>query len=111
MAVIQNLTIDQGSTFRASVNIADDNNASIDLTGYTFSAQIRKAPTSSTVSATFECTSPAPETGAVIIALTDEETSAIKAGRYMYDLYIEDTVGRRYRAIEGMVTVTPSITR
>lgn len=111
MAIYANLTIDQGSTFGAEVAIEDSTHTLFNLTGYTASGQIRKTPQSTTVAATFSCSIPDPLSGTVYISLSDEVTSGIKAGRYMYDIYIEDDSGNRFRAIEGLVTVTPAITR
>lgn len=112
MATYKNLTVDQGSTFSARVSIAGDNGQPYDLSGYTVFADVRKSPTSANTSASFTCSiSEPPTTGEVVLLMTDEETAAIKAGRYMYDLIIEDQFGARFRAIEGVVTVTPSITR
>lgn len=110
MAIVQNLIIDQGSTFGAKVTIYTELKAYFNLTGYVATAQIRKAPTSSTVTATFACAIIAPTSGEIILSLTDEQTAAMKPGRYMYDVVIENS-GDKYRAVEGIVTVMPSVTR
>ena len=110
MAIVQNLVIDQGSTFGAKVTIFTEQKLYFNLTGYTASAQIRKAPTSSTVAATFACAITSPTNGEIILSLTDEQTATLKPGRYMYDVVIENS-GDKYRAVEGIVTVMASITR
>jgi len=43
--------------------------------------------------------------------LTDTQTSAIEAGRYVYDLVITDGSGSKSRVVEGQATVTPGVTR
>ena len=51
-----------------------------------------------------------PLDGEVTISLTAEETSAVKAGRYVYDIEItsiEETV----RVLEGIVVVNPEVTK
>lgn len=111
MAIVQNLTIDQGSTFGAEVTIFTEQKLYFNLTNYTASAQIRKSPNALNPAGTFTCTIPSPATGKILLSLTDEQTGAIKPGRYMYDVIIEDNTGQKFRAIEGIVTVMPSITR
>lgn len=111
MAIYANLIIDQGSTFGAEISIEDSAHNLFNLEGYTATGQIRKTPSSTTVIATFSCAIPNPSSGIVYITLNDDQTAAIKAGRYMYDVVIQDSSGNKYRAIEGLVTVTPSITR
>jgi len=111
MATIRNLIIDQGSTFGAIITISNDAGNPFVLTDYTAEAQMRRSPTSQSPAAIFTCDIVTPEEGKVAISLTDEETMVLKPGRYVYDLYVEDIDGRRYRAIEGIVTVTPTVTR
>lgn len=111
MAIIKNLTIDQNSTFAVEVVLYTRQKLFFNLTGYTVSAQIRKAPTSLNPTATFSIAIPDAVNGKVILMLTDEQTAAIKAGRYVYDVIVENNTGQRYRALEGQITVTPSVTR
>jgi hypothetical protein len=49
-------------------------------------------------------------TGDITISLTATETSAIKAGRYVYDIEIASSV-ETLRVLEGIVTVTPEVTK
>lgn len=108
MAVKANITIDQGSSFETSLDVTDDNGDPIDLTGYTGAAQMRKHYTSSnsypfTVSISFAV-------GLVTLTMNAATTSAITAGRYVYDC--ELTSGSTVsRVLEGIVTVTPQVTR
>jgi hypothetical protein len=111
MALVRNLTIDQGSTFNGIVKIYIANKEAYDLTDHTAVSQIRKTPASTSVTAQFTCAINNATEGEVLISLTDEQTAVIKAGRYVYDLIVENSLGEKYRAIEGTVTVTPSITR
>lgn len=111
MAIVQNFVIDQGSTFVARVNVYTSEKLNFDLSDYTAKSQMRKMPTSTAV-AEFACTIPTPKTdGRIILYLTDEQTLTIKPGRYMYDVIIESVDGEKYRAVEGIITVKPLITR
>ena len=42
MAIIANIFIDQGADFSITVNVADVDGTSLNLSGYTAAAQIRK---------------------------------------------------------------------
>lgn len=108
MASVNNIVIDQGTTFSLSLNLSNDDGSEKDLTDYTVSSQMRRSFYTNTYTAF--TTNKVNLTGEVIISLTAEETSALKAGRYVYDIEItspEETV----RVLEGIVTVTPEVTR
>lgn len=110
MAIIANLYIDQGTDYIITVDVTDSAGDILDLTGYTATAQIRKTYTSSSLSATFT-TGISAAAGQVTISLTDTQTSALEAGRYVYDLNIESAGGVKTRVIEGQAVVTPGVTR
>jgi|TARA_R110000851_G_scaffold230898_1_gene383672 hypothetical protein len=110
MAIIKNLTLDQGSTFSVRISITGANNEAYDLTNYTATAQMKKNA-ASVSSINFTTSFGVLTAGEVFMSLTDEESTVIKAGRYLYDLVVEDTItGEKYRAVEGIVTVTAGIT-
>lgn len=109
MATKANLIIDQGSTYSTTINITDDDDAPIDLTGYTGAAQIRKHFTS-TANTPFTVAVGALE-GAVVLSLTANQTSSLVAGRYVYDVELTSASGVISRVVEGIVTVTPQVTR
>ena len=110
MAIIANLYIDQGTDFSVTVDVTDSAGDVLNLSGYTADAQIRKTYSSSTVSATF-ATSISEAVGQVTLTLTDTQTTALSAGRYVYDLNIESSGGSVTRVIEGQAIVTPGVTR
>ena len=43
MAVYANLTVDQGATFSANIDVVDNDGDALDLNGYTVAGQLRKA--------------------------------------------------------------------
>ncbi len=113
MATVKNLVIDQGTTFSLTITIADANGNEIDLTGYTLRAQLRKSYGAASFTS-FTVAAPAPATGELIISLTGTQTSALKAGRYVYDVETVAPVGEGStvtRVLEGIITVTPEVTR
>jgi hypothetical protein len=109
MAITANLLIDQGSTFSASLSIASTGNIPFNLTGWTATSQIRRTYASS-VAQIFTTQIDVPTNGIIVLGLTDEMSSVLKPGRYVYDVVIEKN-GEIYRAIEGIVTVNASVTR
>ncbi len=109
MATKSNLVIDQGSTFSAELNLTDENGDPLVLDGYTANSQIRKWYTSSTVAATF-ATSINVASAVITLGLTANQTSNLVAGRYVYDVELNDG-SEVSRIVEGIVTVTPQVTR
>jgi hypothetical protein len=109
MALKANITIDQGTSFATTIDVTDEEGNTIDLTGFTGAAQMRKHYTSSaqtafTVSITFS-------TGEVTLSMSANVTNNIAAGRYVYDCELNDGNGTISRLVEGIVTVTPGVTR
>lgn len=109
MATKANLVIDQGATFATDLTLLDENGDGIILNGYTAASQIRKWYTSTNAAATFT-TSINTTSSAVTLSLTSDQTANLVAGRYVYDVEISDG-GSIIRIVEGIVTVTPNVTR
>ena len=109
MATKANLVIDQGTTFSTDLYLTDDGGEPLLLAGYVANSQIRKWYTSSNPSATFT-TSINVAAGSVTLNLTSNQTSNLVSGRYVYDVEIDNgtTISR---IVEGIVTVTPQVTR
>ena len=111
MATISNLFIDQDADFTTTVTINDSNGSALDLTSYTALAMIRKTY-QSTSATTFTSTFATDRTtGQITISLTDTQTAALEAGRYVYDLVITDSSSTKTRVVEGIATVNPSVSR
>lgn len=107
MATKANLVIDQGSTFASSIDILDENDEPVNLTSYSARGQIRKHY-SSTNSVSFTTTL---SNGSLVISLTANQTANMVSGRYVYDLELIDPSNTVLRILEGIVTVTPEVTR
>lgn len=111
MATIQNISIDQGTTFSLTITVTDLNNNALDLTNYTARSQMRRSYGASSYVAFTATIDDDPTTGELTISLTPTQTSALKIGRYVYDVEIEDNAGNVTRVLEGIITVTPEVTR
>jgi hypothetical protein len=109
MAIKANLVVDQGVTFSATIDVTDTAGNAFNLTGYTVAAQMRKNYASST--ATTFGTSHNAQYGQITLSLTSTTTSALEPGRYLYDVEISSSTNVITRVVEGIVTVTPGMTR
>jgi hypothetical protein len=109
MAQIQNIYIDQGTTFSLSLVVNDQSGDLKDLTDYTVAAQMRRSYYTNTA-INFTAAVSLPEDGEVTISLTAVQTSAIKAGRYVYDIEITGD-GETLRVLEGIVVINPEVTK
>ena len=109
MAVIQHLVIDQGTTFSLTFNITNVDGTAKDLTSYTGSSHLRKSYYTNTYTA-FTVAKDNLE-GEITISLTATQTSALKAGRYVYDVELVSNTATVERIIEGIVTIYPEVTR
>jgi hypothetical protein len=111
MATISNIFIDQDADFTTTVTVNDSGGTALNLSGYTALAMIRKTY-QSTSATTFTSTFANPRTsGQITISLTDTQTAALEAGRYVYDMVITDALGVKTRVVEGIATVNPSVSR
>lgn len=105
-----NLSLDQGSTFSLTFTVNDVSGAPVNLTGYTSRSQFRREYTSSnSYSFTSEIT--AANTGQVALSMNANSTANVAFGRYVYDVEVIDSEGIVTRVIEGLLTVTPEVTR
>lgn len=108
MATKANMVIDQGTTFNTEIVLTDESGNLLDLSVYTANAQIRKWYTSSNV-VTFNVNV---GTGVVYLNLDANTSAAMDPGRYVYDVVVNDGVSNTItRVVEGIVTITPRVTR
>lgn len=105
---VVNLSIEQGATFSSSFLLEDDVTNSVkNLSGYSATAKLAKHPASS--NKTSFTTSIIVSSGSVGIALTSGQTSALKPGRYVYDVLLTDGSGRKTRVVEGTAIVSAGV--
>jgi len=111
MATILNITIDQGETFTKTTSVFQADGITVqNLTGYTVASKMRKNYTS-TASHTITTTITSFGGGLIASSLTATETSAIKAGYYVYDLEITSSGGVVTRVVEGKIQMKPEVTK
>jgi hypothetical protein len=104
-----NLVVDQGTTFETTITLTDDQGDLVNLEGYSGAGQIRKHYTSSN-SVSFDVTLGGAN-GTITLGLSSNATSSLVAGRYVYDIELVTNSNTVNRILEGIVTVTPQVTR
>jgi len=108
MAEALNLLIDQGSSYSINLEVKDANNSLVNLTGYSGTGHIRKQYTSNSATA---FTVSVYSNGTLTAYLSANQTSSLVSDRYVYDIELTNTVLEVTRILEGIVTVTPQVTR
>lgn len=110
MAQKVHLVIDQGTDFSSSISVEDENSEPIDISSntYSFRGQIRKTyESSSSANLTLTGTNE----GKLIISFSANSSANLAAGRYVYDVVMTDPANNTIRLVEGLVNITPRVTR
>jgi GTPase Era involved in 16S rRNA processing len=117
MAQYEEFTIDQGADVAIEVHLVALDGSTKDLTNHTVSAKLKKSYNSDsadTVDFTGIVATPATD-GKITLSLSNTQTDALKAGRYVYDVELQyqdsDNNTIIERILEGRAQVTPSVTR
>lgn len=113
MATYVEFYLDQGTTFNNVINLADDlTNAPINVASYNVTSQMKRSYYSANVTANIDCIITDQANGEIILYMTAANTAKIKAGRYVFDVKItEPNELITTRIIEGIITVTPQVTK
>ena len=109
-AAYQNLYLEQGTTFTTTITLDDVYGDVYDLTGLTAYSQIRKSYYSANATAAFD-TSINVLNGTITLDLDADTTSNIAPGRYVFDTIIRDVYNTTTRVLEGIIDVSPMVTR
>ena len=109
MATRADLSIDQGTDFITVLTLTDEFGNPINLSNSNSAAQIRKSYSSLAFTA-FE-TVVNSSTGEITLSLHANQTESLEAGRYVYDVGLTDGANSVTRIVEGVVTITPQVTR
>ena len=110
MAAYSELTLEQGATFSATLNVEDTTGAAINLSSYTSASQMRKSyysASSTTISAIITGSA----NGEITLSMSAANTANVTPGRYVYDVIITSPEDVVTRVVEGIITVLPSVTR
>jgi hypothetical protein len=110
MAQTLNLFLDQGTTFSANIIVTDSTGSARDISGYTARSQFRRSIESANATS-FTATIPVGTDGNVRLQLAPQASSNVKYGRYLYDVEIESSANVVERVAQGVLTISPEITR
>ena len=111
MAMTAYLDIDQGSDFTAVIDLENDDGTPMNLTGVSIYSQFRKSYSSSTAYS-FTCEIMDATNGKFVLKLPGITSSAIRPGRYLYDVEISNPlINSKNRVVEGIITINPEITK
>lgn len=105
------LTLDQGATFSTALDLTNDDNSPKDLANTSFVAQIRKSYYSTNATANLVVTVEDAANGRVRMEMDAANTANVKPGRYLYDLKMTSNANVSIRVVEGIITVTPQVSR
>lgn len=111
MAQFIELDLDQGTDLSYNLDLTNDDGSPIDVTGYVFTSSIRKSYYSKSVTANLTVTIADAANGNVVLSMNSDTTTAIRAGRYLFDIKQKDAANTYTRIVEGIITVLPQITK
>jgi hypothetical protein len=104
--------MDQGASFNNVINLSDDiTNANINISGYIVRSQMRRSYYSVNASANIVCTITDSGNGEITMTVGANVTANLKSGRYLFDLETVDPNNVTTRVLEGIITVSPRVTR
>lgn len=110
-AAYSNLYLEQGTSFSTTITIDDVYGEVFDLSGFSARSEMRKSYYSANATAVFS-TSINQTNGIITLELDPATTANIAPGRYVYDAIIVDSIRNiTTRVLEGIVEVTPRVTR
>jgi hypothetical protein len=109
MATTAYLDIDQGSDFVTEMTLENDDNTPMNISGLNIRSQFRKSY-NSLIGYDFAVNITSPLQGKFTLSLSGIASSAIKPGRYLYDVELYGAISKT-RVVEGVITINPEITK
>lgn len=105
------LIVDQGATFDYRINLKNPDGSGMNVANNVFSGQVRKSYYSRKQTANLVINVVDASNGNVNIYLSAANTANIAAGRYVYDVKMVTPANVVTRISEGILTVTPQVTK
>ena len=104
-----NIQIEQGANFSSTFDVKKQDNSPLNLTGFSFSAKMRKHA-GAAGSIGFAAThGSAPSDGQLTLSMTSTQTGIITSGRYEYDVLITNNFsGVKTKIFTGQIIVNPT---
>jgi hypothetical protein len=105
------LYIEQGADFESTIILEDDiTNINQNVQGYTVSSSMRRSLLSPNTSGNLTCSITDAANGEMTISMTAANTANLIPGTHLFDIRTLAN-GRYTRLLEGIIIVTPSITK
>ena len=101
-----NIYIDQGTDFRLTVELFDDDDLDLPISNYSFYGDIRKLY-SSKRAAEFEFEK---NSNDITLVIDADITAQLKPGKYQYDVIMKIPTGELSKIVDGLATVISTIT-
>lgn len=105
------LYIEQGANFESIIVLEDDvTNIYQNVIGYTVTSSMRRSLLSPNTSGNLVCTVTDSSNGEITISMSAANTANLRSGTHLFD--VRSSVGGTVtRLLEGIIIVTPSITK
>lgn len=114
-AAYQDLFLEQGADFNTQLTLNDNSGAPYNLTGYSVESEAKLSYYSTNPSIIFNAAVSDANNGIIQLSANNHVTSNVYAGamnKLVYDVIITDTnLGTITRVLEGVVYVSPSVSR
>lgn len=108
-AASYNIIIEQGADWSRDLFLTTATQGAINISGRTFSAQIRQYP-SGTVATAINCTVVSAAGGQLRLSVTSAASLLVPTAGAKYDMFMVTSAGVSSRLLAGSVSVTPRIT-
>jgi hypothetical protein len=102
----------QGADYTQTFTVKSYTGTVFNLTGYTVSAKMARSPDPacpSTVVTFSSATITDPTNGVITLTMTNNDTSYLQQGTWVYDVFIESTGGIKTKVIQGRIRVTQGL--
>jgi len=110
VAAYSELFVEQYADYTTKINLDNLQGDVINLTGYSASSQVRKSYYSTTAY-NFDVSISDASQGEITLSMSSANTANMSPGRYVYDLRLIDPDDVVTRVVEGIVVVSPGVTR
>ena len=108
MAAERNISIYKGDSYTHEVRIKNSANVNTNITGRTYTAQMRKSRSSDSIVLSFDIVISSAINGLITMSLSPQATSSIEPGTYFYDF--EETNGTYVTTLmTGKVSLTGQV--
>ena len=108
MSTYKDLYADQGSTFIETISVNDASGNTVNLNAYTIKSQFKKSYYTTT-NYNFEII--IASNNQIVMCLSSEASNALSPGRYVYDVTIIDNCDNAQRVQEGILQISPGVTK